>query len=613
MKKYDIFISYRRSGGEYTAKILKDRLEDMGYRVFFDVESLRSGDFNTKLYSVIEESTDFLLILSPDSMERCNNENDWLRLEIVHALSRGINIIPIMLRGFSFPEALPQEIEPLRLKNGIEANSEFFDAFIGRLTKDFLKAKPRIHNRVTQNIIFRRTWPVLLSLTILAGVAVGGFTLYNANNKIYPKSSAEKNLTDEVEKYLQSDLISADNMTGRMSSAFRACDNYLVHNDAETYQDATAAIDGAYADISGISVSRNAADADLLKTLDNSPFSKANLESVNDILSANRQSMLNTLQFLKSLLDPKTSIDVSVKRRYVELDQKTVDLFAETMVYSVNDLLLPVSDGYLKDFKQNTLTSLTNLPFGSYTWQTSEDELERMDKTDTNQLQAVVNEMSSLIGDDNYKLMQEKAELINYEISKGISSEQAEADVAKSFNAADSLTAMEKKLDQLNQQLADEKAKARQKFAPLDTDSSSLLWGKMLRFLTLSMYDDALKCAQAYQLKVNATDPNAAVYMPVVIQFIQSFVQTGINYGMIVMDYEPGKPHNSLYKVGDIIVGLNGQPCRTCADYNKLIKKGVSNTVSIMRRNEQGKLVVGNYQLQSGQNRVLLGDLTETD
>ena len=61
-KEYDIFISYRRDGGESTAKILRDKLTELGYSVFFDVESLRSGDFNKKLYSVIEECDDFLLI-----------------------------------------------------------------------------------------------------------------------------------------------------------------------------------------------------------------------------------------------------------------------------------------------------------------------------------------------------------------------------------------------------------------------------------------------------------------------------------------------------------------------------------------------------------------------
>ena len=114
MANYDVFISYRRSGGEYTAKILRDRLEDMGYRVFFDVESLRSGYFNTKLYSVIDECRDFLLILSPGALDRCANPDDWVRLEVERALAQEKNIIPIMLRGFDFPQQLPESLEHLR-------------------------------------------------------------------------------------------------------------------------------------------------------------------------------------------------------------------------------------------------------------------------------------------------------------------------------------------------------------------------------------------------------------------------------------------------------------------------------------------------------------------
>ena len=98
--KYDIFISYRRDGGESTAKTLRDRLASLKYRVFFDVESLRSGDFNTALFSVIEECRDFLLILSPGALDRCKNDNDWVRMEIEHALKHNLNIIPVMLRGF---------------------------------------------------------------------------------------------------------------------------------------------------------------------------------------------------------------------------------------------------------------------------------------------------------------------------------------------------------------------------------------------------------------------------------------------------------------------------------------------------------------------------------
>ena len=140
-REYDIFISYRRDGGESTAKILRDKLTELGYSVFFDVESLRSGDFNKKLYSVIEECGDFIVVLSPGCLDRCVNEDDWVRLEIEHALGKNKNIIPVMLRGFVFPSSLPESIEPLRYKNGLESNYQFFDAFIEKL-EEFLISRP---------------------------------------------------------------------------------------------------------------------------------------------------------------------------------------------------------------------------------------------------------------------------------------------------------------------------------------------------------------------------------------------------------------------------------------------------------------------------------------
>ena len=56
--KYDIFISYRRDGGDTLAQLIYDRLTDRGYSVFLDIESLRSGKFNEKLFSVIDECRD---------------------------------------------------------------------------------------------------------------------------------------------------------------------------------------------------------------------------------------------------------------------------------------------------------------------------------------------------------------------------------------------------------------------------------------------------------------------------------------------------------------------------------------------------------------------------
>ena len=59
--KYDVFISYRRTSYE-SVNLIATRLKARGYRVFFDLESMRSGPFNKQLYSVIEQCKDFVLV-----------------------------------------------------------------------------------------------------------------------------------------------------------------------------------------------------------------------------------------------------------------------------------------------------------------------------------------------------------------------------------------------------------------------------------------------------------------------------------------------------------------------------------------------------------------------
>lgn len=119
--KYDVFISYRRDGGDSFAMILKNELKERGLKVFHDVESLRSGDFNRQLYQQIEESGKVVLVLPPNGLDRCiYDPKDWVRLEIEHAIRCGKDIIPIMMRGFSFPDGLPAPLDTLPRYQGLE-------------------------------------------------------------------------------------------------------------------------------------------------------------------------------------------------------------------------------------------------------------------------------------------------------------------------------------------------------------------------------------------------------------------------------------------------------------------------------------------------------------
>ena len=92
---YDIFISYRRAGGAQYARILQLMLAQRGYKVFLDYDELKEGFFGKRIKEAITQAPVFILVLSKDSMERCANEDDWMREEILCALDQGKTFIPV--------------------------------------------------------------------------------------------------------------------------------------------------------------------------------------------------------------------------------------------------------------------------------------------------------------------------------------------------------------------------------------------------------------------------------------------------------------------------------------------------------------------------------------
>ena len=190
-EKYDVFLSYRRDGGETMAVLLHDRLVAKGYSVFLDIESLNSGSFNKKLLTVIEGCTDVVVVCSKGCLDRCINEGDWVRMEIAHALKNGKNVVPIFLRDFKWPDVLPDDMEALRVQNGVNANStEYFDAAVDRLAGKFLQSvpqasatkKPKIPKQPkVKKPLSQKTKGILAAailLVVVVGLVFGGMALW---------------------------------------------------------------------------------------------------------------------------------------------------------------------------------------------------------------------------------------------------------------------------------------------------------------------------------------------------------------------------------------------------------------------------------------------------
>ena len=126
---YDIFISYRRDGGKELARPLKSELERRSYRVFLDFDELKDGIFDRRIMEAIDAAPIFVVILSPHALDRCVEEDDWVRREIEYALEHDRHFIPVnpdqLFEGF--PAKLPET-----MKTGL-GQHQFSEVMFGQL------------------------------------------------------------------------------------------------------------------------------------------------------------------------------------------------------------------------------------------------------------------------------------------------------------------------------------------------------------------------------------------------------------------------------------------------------------------------------------------------
>ena len=132
MEYRNIFISCRKDAGDKLGEALTAALRERRYTVYCGAA-----------IENIADTTDFLLILTPDCMCNINKESDWLRMQVETAFKEQKNIVPILADGFQFPAELPPSIEPLRNRRSIRATGETISITLDNLCKNYLESEPR--------------------------------------------------------------------------------------------------------------------------------------------------------------------------------------------------------------------------------------------------------------------------------------------------------------------------------------------------------------------------------------------------------------------------------------------------------------------------------------
>lgn len=601
--KYDIFISYRRTSFE-TASLIAEKLKSKGFRVFFDIETLRSGKFNEQLYNVIEQCNDVVIILPENALDRCNNPDDWVRKEICHAMKHHKNIIPVMLAGFEWPSPMPADLEELCNYQAITAGErEFFDLSIQRLT-NYLSSKPK---KRLFKLISRIAIILAISFSIIA-------TLYFSFLKIAVPEC--QNITNEMTKSLVAlDLMASDinNLYGYWNKFNLKVQNCTPETKETLTQEMLETIDThrnyilsrqSIIDTTKFHLSDYQSFLIGLYKIDRAEISAA-LLSYNITLS-------ESLDLINGMQQVITTEDrIPLQEKLIQAQKEGLICIINADYYAYLEIISSMPKEAQKQFIEIS-SKLTNLPNGTPLGLKSED-YKLFYQKEYEKYEQIFNQLGHEIESLDIELS--AIELKLNEIDNQISNDQPITDdehlikemqsLNKGYNNIQTLNnnydkqflEMREKLDNTHEVI-----KAQCQFQ--DNDDQYSKWGKIVhwaKFMSTScdfyyqyirdglqpiasatpadIYADLENLLNQYQNDHPETTP----YVTTAKAFYKE-VSLGKRqlYGTIIMGFK-GNAEHPIYKIGDIVVEKNGKKVNSAKQINEASISNNNDTSKFLR------------------------------
>ena len=589
-KIYDIFISYRRNGGFETARLIYDRLTNLGYRVSFDLETLRSGKFNTQLYERIEQCKDVLVLLSSNALElREDPEDDWFRLEVAYALKHQKNIIPIFLRDFNWPDkkTLPDDIVDLCEYEGVSSSDEHFDSTFAKLRR-LMKSKP-----------YRRSFHLcLVILSILVLLGMGGAT-YCFRDKLfpYPFTKAQRQYFDELVFILGKQGNCVNQLFRMEKELLDATSIALNTNSRSHFLEAYNIFMHDYGDMD---IEHKPSD-ELLDKMLNAPFERADIKAGYDLLKMIYDEANEDAIKLKACMEDDFTMSKADLLKYIQIKKDFLnikkDYYAYVQMAIFKDISPEGMEEYMTIVRQWEQLKTLNGP-----WEHNEKILKGNLEYCFNCVKASQGDLLTLVGNMNAGAIQEGEAYKRHLIEMGATPEKAEEMLEKTRQ----VVALRISLDEQNKRIEDILEKARTKFAPLETDEPGVLWGKAVRFLSLEMPDEALKVMDMLRKKQDETF--SAPICDAMAAFIRQRAELPFISGVIVCAFEPPATSHAIYKVGDIVTMVDGKPSLDFDTY----KAAIGDDVKVQFwRLENGKLISHEAVMPKGQPRAGVLEMCE--
>ena len=572
--RYDVFLSYRRAGGQETALLLYDRLTARGYSVAYDIETLRSGRFDEQLLRTVDHCRDLVLVLAPGALDRCveweaarqsgrdasdRDEDDWMRLEVARALKAGVNVVPVLLRGFSFPrpEALPADIRTLPLLNGVEASTVHFNDTLEHIVSK-LRSKPRWR---------ARPWARFALAGAVAAMVAAAVPVCNklavAPDRPYPSSRVENQQVDAFLSILERHGSLYGEALSRMLDLAAEASTALLVDDSRSFDVAEHAYSSSLLELYD-QAARLRPSPEATSILRDSPLSLSGLDALlsereNDIRKA--RTLLPAR--LKSALDKKNPLDPADKSKLIAWISDSIRLEAESYALDLKRLLLPIDPKALAGFHRETANwpSLSGYFEGDWPRDGARMDREAMAiEAKKNEIHRKFAEFTGTMRLDSAE-SQRKFETVLQDM--GATKEAAERISGK----AAVVGAMESEVEEAERLVGDKKADVFVKHRARSADTPDALWGKAMRFRAVKFPEGALEALSFLRAKQSPDYPAAA------IDSMEALVKLGnspapADGGVLVSGFEPPADRHAVFQPGDVIVACDGVPIRRFSDYH---------------------------------------------
>lgn len=623
---YNIFISYRRDGGFETASLIAEKLRNAGYNVFFDLESLRAGKFNEQLFQVIENCKDFIIILPKDGLERCVNETDWVRQEIIHAMKHGKNIIPVMLSGFQWSETMPAGLEGLGNYQSIAAGDHnFFDASVEKL-KSYLKSK--------RDFTWQKYKTYILGVLLLLSFAIGVFLWHN-----YRENQYFTNVCINQTKLMSSGIAQINSNLNTANLAYEEWEKFRKRQNNAKPQDQEIIVQ------------------EFVEWVENTKKSvifpnneQYKLSEADDILLKKHKIQTEEIKGLYYQVLPQDPEDVLSYLNSLQENAKvpfiknTMDKFAEAQYYSLEYLAtafyyallgqLSTMPTEVYDEFEKWVPKFNNFAGIPYRITFAESETQGnafMEKAEKimNGLATSVNKSDDDIDEIKKQLdeIQEKIDNNKQKKNDNIMKKEITARIQNIKNLSADVIEQQQQLQEMEVKIEESMRNIIEKCKILPEDDQYRMWGKIVRIATRMSQTAARRMesekndqkrkeelqakgydvSNYFQVKYTlSTDeilreittrldqymqyfPETRSYVLAVKQFYTD-VKNGKHTlnGMVVIGTKDNVPH-PIFKTGDIILSRKGKTVNSITDYKSVAKNEGSNTVTFLRLNS-GKL-----------------------